>query len=120
MVISISNDTNVFKIALQLSKKMADESGYHFSIEKNATKASIYLELVSDTTSGNEGYRLSVTPERIKIWAHKPAGLFYGLQTFFQLLPKEIESKTVVKNIIWKIPSVEIIDKPRFVWRGLM
>jgi hexosaminidase len=35
-------------------------------------------------------------------------------------LPKEIESKNVEKNIKWTIPAVEIIDHPRFGWRGLM
>jgi hexosaminidase len=120
MVISYTGDSNVYKVALQLSKKIADASGYHISIEKNSVKALIYLELVSDSQTGNEGYKLSVTPQRVRITAYRPAGLFYGIQTVFQLLPKEIESKTIVRNIGWKIPSVEITDKPRFTWRGLM
>src|SRR5207247_786310 len=41
-------------------------------------------------------------------------------QTFFQLLPKEIESTTLVKNIKWQAPCVEVTDYPRFAWRGLM
>jgi hexosaminidase len=35
-------------------------------------------------------------------------------------LPKEIESKTLVKDVHWMIPSVEITDYPKLGWRGLM
>src|SRR4051812_28249037 len=34
---------------------------------------------------GEEGYELSVRPERIEIRAAKPAGVFYGVQTLRQL-----------------------------------
>jgi hexosaminidase len=74
----------------------------------------------SDGSIGKEGYRLSVTPKNISIKANAPAGLFYGLQTLFQLFPKEIESTTPVKNARWILPCVEITDYPRFAWRGLM
>ena len=37
-----------------------------------------------------------------------------------QLLPKEIESKTFVGGVSWKIPFANIQDTPRFAWRGLM
>ena len=53
------------------------------------------------------------------ISANQPAGLFYGVQTLLQLLPKEIESKTVAKAS-WTIPAARIVDYPRFGWRGLM
>ena len=42
------------------------------------------------------------------------------MQTLLQLLPKEIESATLVKNVNWQIPAVEVTDYPRFGWRGLM
>ena len=37
-----------------------------------------------------------------------------------QLFPKEIESKSLVSNIKWEAPCVDITDYPRFGWRGLM
>ncbi|MCK7528175.1 MAG: beta-N-acetylhexosaminidase [Ignavibacteriales bacterium] len=46
-------------------------------------------------------------------------GLFYGIQSLRQLLPIEIESKTKVENVEWKIPCVVILDEPEFIWRGL-
>lgn len=69
---------------------------------------------------GCEGYHLSVTPEQVTISANKPQGLFYGIQTLLQLLPPQIESNAVQKNVSWQIPAVEITDYPRVSWRGLM
>jgi len=68
---------------------------------------------------GKEGYTLVSAPAGVVISANEAAGLFYGMQTLFQLLPKEIESKTAV-NIPWTIPAVKITDYPRFGWRGIM
>ncbi len=98
----------------------------HFAIANRkistTSKAVIHFSLnkVYDKTLGDEGYSLTVSRLAIQINANKPAGLFYAEQTLWQLLPKEIESKNVVKNVDWKIPCVTIKDYPRFAWRGLM
>jgi hexosaminidase len=120
-VISLqSSDTAAFKVAQQLSKKLSGATGYHIAAQKNAANAAIIFKIIKDTALGNEGYKLSVTTENVTIIANKPAGLFYGMQTLLQLFPKEIESKNAEKNIAWKVPAVDIKDKPRFAWRGLM
>ncbi|MDR2231775.1 MAG: family 20 glycosylhydrolase, partial [Tannerella sp.] len=46
--------------------------------------------------------------------------IFYGMQTFLQLLPAEIESPTTVNKIAWTAPCVIIKDEPRFGYRGMM
>src|SRR5579863_5888046 len=88
----------------------------------NSKNTVIRFELtkIQDLDLHEEGYRLSVKSTGIVITANKPAGLFYGAQTLWQLLPQEIESKAKVNNVIWKVPLVEIRDYPRFAWRGLM
>ena len=65
-----------------------------------------------------EGYKLEVTPQVINVTAKTPAGLFYGMQTVLQLLPAEVESKSVVKTD-WTLPCVTIEDAPRFAYRGV-
>ena len=69
---------------------------------------------------GKEGYRLEVNPLQVRLEAFAPEGLFYALQTLRQLLPPEVESGQRVPKKDWVIPSVEIEDKPRFGWRGLL
>jgi hexosaminidase len=81
----------------------------------NAQVANIRLTLDPSKTVllGDEGYELTVTPNSIALEAVQPAGLFYGVQTIRQLLPFEGEGGRV-------IPCVEIVDKPRFPWRGML
>jgi hexosaminidase len=104
-----------------LKTQLANATGKNISV-LNAASATITLQTASGEAAslGTEGYRLTVNAKGIVISAASPAGWFYGVQTLFQLLPKEIESKTPVKSITWKVPYVTIMDKPRFGWRGLM
>jgi hexosaminidase len=115
-----SNDREAMKVAAMLNVELKKAAGFSLNIENAPRKKGIHFLLSKEEPLGNEGYRLAVTTESISIFASKPAGLFYGLQTLLQLMPKEIESKQVVKNIPWTVPAVNITDQPRFGWRGLM
>ncbi len=97
-------------------------AGSKVSIVNASADATIrfVLNKANDELIGKEGYRLSVTAKSIVITANKPAGIFYGVQSLLQLFPKEIEGKTLAKNVQWTVPVVEITDVPRFGWRGLM
>lgn len=82
---------------------------------------SIELRLAADAASlGDEGYRLTVTTDSVRLVASTPAGLFHGIQTIRQLLPVEIESDIGVERSAWPIPALTIVDRPRFAWRGSM
>jgi len=87
-----------------------------------AGRGLICLWLASDAQDlGDEGYALSVGQDRIVLRAPTEAGIFYGIQTLRQLLSSAIESSNPVAQAAgWEIPCVEIVDRPRFVWRGLM
>ncbi|ASU35970.1 beta-N-acetylhexosaminidase [Mucilaginibacter xinganensis] len=105
-----------------LKKKLTGATGAIVTVRsKFAAAATIKLVLATsaDAELGKEGYHLWVGTKGIVIRATDPAGLFYGVQTLMQLLPKEIES-TEVHHIKWTAPCVDITDYPRFAWRGLM
>jgi hexosaminidase len=76
----------------------------------------------SATQFGAEGYRLSITPNRVVIQAANTAGLFYGGVSFRQLFPAQAfqprRPESTPTN--WVIPCLEIDDHPRFPWRGLL
>lgn len=59
-----------------------------------------------------EGYRLTVNEQGIRIEGSTPQGVFYGLQTFRQLI-------TTHQGQI-RIPYVVIDDAPAFKWRSFM
>jgi hexosaminidase len=108
------------KIAEMLAVKLDLATG--FSIKAKEDKAgSIQFNLnkVPVAQIGKEGYILISSPKGVVISANESTGLFYGMQTLLQLLPKEIESKSSV-NKNWTVPSVKITDYPRFGWRGIM
>ena len=123
MVINNSgSDKESVTAASYLTAALTQATGFKTTTVNSSTAKDINLMILAskDKELGTEGYLLSVTPGAVTISANQPAGLFYGIQTLLQLLPREIESKTVVNNITWKAPCVEIKDYPRFAWRGLM
>jgi hexosaminidase len=68
---------------------------------------------------GPEGYRLSVTPDRVRATGTE-AGLRWAVQTLRQLLPVDIFAAEPVADARWTIPCVEIVDVPRYPWRGAL
>jgi len=86
----------------------------------NGEQKVILFKKTTDETLGEEGYRLTVRSTQILLKANRPAGLFYGVQTLFQLLPSEIFAINDPQNGSWRVPCVTILDKPRYPWRGLM
>lgn len=79
-----------------------------------------YIQFKVDKNLNREGYKLEVSTKGIVITAKENAGFIYGLESIRQLLPTAIESKSIVSNVKWEVPSVTITDEPRFQWRGLM
>lgn len=106
------------------AKEIAAPTGYRVPVITSAVKADkpirLILNAVPNAAIGDEGYTLQVHPTHIEIRANKTAGIFYGMQTLMQLLPPEIDSRSKVSPEHWNIPCVNILDYPRFGWRGLM
>jgi hexosaminidase len=112
------------RIASMLAEKLQTATGFTIEVKSStindAGKNTIFFTTDdADSNLGQEGYQLSVTKNKVIVKALHPAGHFYGLQTILQLLPAEINSTSTVENMAWKIPALEIFDKPRFQWRGM-
>jgi hexosaminidase len=113
-------DSELRLIAEKLIKKINAASRFQLCGSPNIVpgKTTILLSLDASLKSlTDEGYQLTVLPQRIEIKAPKPAGVFYGTQSLFQLLPTELEN-TALQRDRWLVPCVEIVDYPRFPWRG--
>ncbi|WP_333819964.1 beta-N-acetylhexosaminidase [Ohtaekwangia sp.] len=111
----------VARIAQYLIDKIKPATGYTLtSSEGGKAHITFTLNAKPDARLGKEGYTLHTEAGKVDIAANTPAGLFYGVQTFLQLLPEEIESTTPVRDVEWKAAAVTILDYPRFGWRGQM
>jgi hexosaminidase len=58
-------------------------------------------------------YKLNVNKDGVLLDGDNATGTFYGIQSLIQLLPTE-------KTKILSVPFVDIEDKPRFAYRGMM
>ena len=115
--------SNAKATAKLLADQLHHGTGFKFPVRSpgKSTSGSILLTTEgSDPSLGAEGYELTTTPDSVVIRASTDAGLFYGAQTFLQLLPPEVFASNPVPNIQWQAPCVQIKDQPRFQWRGLM
>lgn len=120
-IVFVSQNEEIDKIATFFASKIKRSTGFDLSTTKEKPASNyISLEIAEDIDINDEGYFLTAAKNGIDIKAKTPQGIFYGLQTIMQLLPAEIESPTIIKNIAWNIPAVTIKDEPRFKYRGHM
>ena len=105
--------------AENLNARIAERFGFRLAIvdevyrTNNKYKNAIVITLAAPKVYGAaEGYGLEVTPNYVEFRGSSEATLFFGLQTFFQLLPLDRK-----ENI--NIRATTINDAPRFPYRGM-
>lgn len=119
----ISRNTSVYvtdKSLLHTARYLADYAETFLGIPLTVVEKPVIgatggiLLRLSDDVKGDEAYRLSVTSDAgVVITAGAKGGAFYGVQTLIQLLP----SRSGIRAIL---QAVEINDRPRFAYRGLL
>lgn len=85
-----------------------------------STADTIVLDDSGPGSLGQEGYTLNSDAATVVIRAHTDEGLFHGVQTLRQLLPTQVEDRTLQPGISWTVPAVSITDTPRYPYRGVM
>ncbi len=91
------------------------------SVIKYTKKGDVHMTLHIDPMMCDEEYNLCIKENKIDIATATPAALFYAFQTLKQLLPRNVAAGVADKSIKeWRLPFVDIHDKPRFSWRGFM
>ena len=108
-----------------LTDQLRKGTGYRLTVISSKQPRKLPGAINLSTEKGNaalgpEGYELEVTTRGITLRASGQAGLFYGVQTLLQLLPPQVYSSKPVSGQTWTIPCVQITDRPRFKWRGLL
>ena len=99
-----------------LQSYFQEQTGLLLSISQKREKQVNYIELaVSSKEQEKEGYVLSVNKKNILIEGGSAAGVFYGVQTLRKALADEEQTKG--GSVL--LPAVNIVDAPRFTWRGM-
>lgn len=121
LVIQVLPSKSTWKIAEKLSKSLTEITAVNASVQGNpvSKRPDIILALLTEKNVGigDEGYRLEITTNQIRISANKDAGLFYGAQTLLQIVADAVE-KHGERDI--RLPTLIIDDYPRFSYRGML
>jgi hexosaminidase len=122
-ILVVPSNAELTKVATYFADRVKTASGIVLKTS-SASSGNSTIEFVLNvkpvTELGREGYELEVGSEKVKLSANTPQGVFYGVQTLLQLMPKEVESQIIQSQVSWKIPAVTVKDYPRFGWRGIM
>jgi hexosaminidase len=109
----------VARVGHQVAELLGTLLGQAPSVRAGAPAAGdVVLRLTGPTSGGDEAYTLDISAESLTLSGAHPAGLFRGLQTVRQLLPPTIECGQ--PTVDWELPGGQIIDHPRYPYRGMM
>ncbi len=113
------------EVALELQRSLIETTGMQLQLTLPGSngESGERIELLVDGELGDlgeEGYLLSVEPQRVLLRSKTPTGLFYGTQTLLQLLPLPRVVGQPCELVRWVVPCLRIEDSPRFPWRGVM
>lgn len=109
---AVEADPAFAETAADLSARLAAVTGL-----KTAKPAAIRLVRVEGLPE--EAYRLEVMQQQVTIEATDPAGAFYGVQSFLQLLPAQVYGDKRAKGVRWTAPCCRVEDRPHFPYRGM-
>lgn len=103
----------------RITRRLEGRTGMEFprGLTNDSTAASLVIESRAlgktiPAVDENESYSLTVSDKQTVLTAATTVGAMRGLETFLQLLDSDRSG--------YFIPAVQIEDKPRFPWRGLM
>ncbi|MCB0195026.1 MAG: family 20 glycosylhydrolase [Anaerolineae bacterium] len=109
-----SDPQALFFTAKNLQQALRTHAAVDWSIVAGTALAAeqigLRLSVVPGSTSHPQGYRLIITAKGISIISATPTGLFYGSQTFIQILSQQPNP----------LPCLHIDDWPDFDQRGVM
>lgn len=108
------------KKASQWLEALLSKAG--FTVATNTTGDCGNWQIVQDASLqnslGEEGYKLEISDEGVKLKAASDAGLFYGIQTLRQMFPAEVETGELDGQVVLRQTVIE--DQPEYSWRGTM
>lgn len=120
-VLTDTGDDQLLKMAQEFTSRVFSATGFLLKIKSGFHLRNNSILFAKDTLSQimHEGYRLKINDKGVTISAFDHAGLFYGKQTLYQLFPPGILSDKQNLQLPLAVPYCEIIDFPRYPFRGM-
>lgn len=107
------NDSLLKHNAIFLSDYIAQSTGYKLNVQADVKEEKCIALILNRNIKNSEGYHIIISQDKISVEGATAKGVFYGIQTLRKAIP------AVAKDAIIELPSVEIIDEPRFEYRGM-
>jgi hexosaminidase len=118
LAITINGGRESIQIARYLRDYLNNRFGYESTVWiERADNPNYQIALNIDENlnlPNDEGYILAIDESGISIEALSTKGLFYGVQTLFQILPDQQAGKDLIE-----VQTMLIQDYPRYEWRGM-
>ncbi|HPF40133.1 MAG TPA: beta-N-acetylhexosaminidase [Phycisphaerae bacterium] len=119
--ITIACDDTARKVAMRAAEDLRQVFGALPPVQGATSEASIRFELSSGESSADvndERYTLSVKSGRVTIHAASAHGAFNGWRTLMQIV-EQGQSLDATPSKTPRLPDCEIVDQPRYRWRGM-
>ncbi len=84
------------------------------------TADGVGVDFEVESTLAPEEYRLHVGDDGVRIVSADARGAGWAVQTLLQLLPTHVHGPGPMEPSDLVLPHVEIVDRPRYGWRGSM
>src|SRR5699024_4600653 len=115
VAIQADGDAQMQAMAERFIARLAKTRGLALDLAKAGGQARIVFKLDPQADIKDKaGYHIHVGDDRIMATARTPRGLFYASITVGQLLTPDAARGTV------QVAGGDIVDHPRFAWRGFM
>jgi hexosaminidase len=110
------SDTRLEAAIARLTNRLSRVTGIQLSALKpqraTLTISCRHAAPATPTLGEDESYTLDVEPNGARLEAETTTGALRGMETLAQLVRPGVSG--------YEIPSIQIEDRPRFAWRGLM
>lgn len=91
--------------------------GFKLKTASKGTQSAIQLRTEKAKGEAKDAYSLKINSNGVTISGNTYPATFYGIQSLIQLLP--VNEKTAGSSSELKVPIVDILDEPRFAYRGM-
>ena len=110
----ICSDDALKNIGSIFSDQLEVLSNLKLDVSNDCKSGKNILLQIDENITEDDGYKLEISSDKVVISGKDMGGVYYGTQTFLQLIPADASSKKKIE-----VQNLTISDYPFFKWRGM-